>query len=155
MQAFIEKSTVPCETQPAQTCIDLGWQFAVSQPKQGMTVADLKHLRARLGSWYDWHQKEFPSKTRGSIALGMMMADGLTMERLFSAFDTDHNGLVTQKELFADVKLDSRPLGVVLADPNAVDRAGFARRLGLPPMMTDGFFQGQKPATPPPATQAN
>lgn len=154
MQAFIDKATVPCETKPAQTCVDLAWQFVVSQPKQGMTVADLKRLRARLGTWYDWHQKELPARTRGSIALGMLMADGMTMERLFAAFDTDHNGFVTQKELLADVKMDNRPLGVVLADPNAVDRAGFAKRLGLPPMMTDGFFQGQKPAAPPPA-QAN
>jgi hypothetical protein len=149
MQAFVDKATEPCETKPAQVCVDLAWQFAVSQPKQGMTVADLKRLRARLGTWYDWHQKQFPAKTRGSIALGMLMADGMTMERLFAAFDTDHNGLVTQKELLADVKMDNRPLGVVLSDPNAVDRAGFARRLGLPPMMTDGFFQGQKPAPPP------
>lgn len=145
MQAFIDKATGPCETRPALTCVDLGWKFAVSDPKRGMTIADLKRLRARLGTWYDWHSKELPTRTRASFGLGMLLADGLTMERLFALFDTDHDGRVTQKELLADVKPDKRPLGVVLSDPKSVDRADFARRLGMPPMLTDGFFQGQKP----------
>ena len=33
--------------------------------------------------------------------------------------------------------LDQRPLGQVLLDPVAVDRAAIARRLGLPPALID------------------
>lgn len=148
VQAFIDKASGPCETKPAQVCIDLGWQFAVAQPKQGMTLADLKRLRTRLGAWLEWHQSVLPARARSSIGIGMLLADGLTMERLFAAFDADRDGKVTQKELFADVKLDSRPLGVVLADPAAVDRAGFARRLGLPPQLTGGLFPQQEARRP-------
>ena len=141
VQAFIDKASGPCETKPAQVCIDLGWQFAVAQPKGGMTLADLKRLRVRLGAWFDWHRNELPARAQSSIGIGVLLADGLTMERLHASFDTDHDGQVTQKELFADTKLDNRPLGVILADPVAVDRAGFARRIGLPPQLTNGLFQ--------------
>jgi hypothetical protein len=148
VQAFIDKASGPCEVKPAQVCIDLGWQFAVAQPKQGMTLADLKRLRTRLGAWLEWHKGTLPVRARSSIGIGMLLADGVTMERLHAAFDADHNGYVTQKELFADVKLDSRPLGVVLADPVAVDRAGFARRVGLPPQLTGGLFPQQEAQRP-------
>ena len=141
VQAFIDKASGPCETKPAQVCIDLGWQFAVAQPKGGMTLADLKRLRARLGAWFDWHRNELPARAQSSIGIGVLLADGLTMERLHASFDTDHDGQVTQKELFADTKLDNRPLGVILADPVAVNRAAFARRIGLPPQLTNGLFQ--------------
>jgi len=148
VQAFIDKASGPCEIKPAQVCIDLGWQFAVAQPKQGMMLADLKRLRTRLGAWLDWHQGMLPVRARSSIGIGMLLADGLTMERLHAAFDADHDGKVSQKELFADVKLDNRPLGVVLADPVAVDRADFARRVGLPPQLTGGLFPQQEAQRP-------
>jgi len=35
------------------------------------------------------------------------------------------------------VRLDQRPLGQVLLDPAAVDRAAVARRLGVPPALLD------------------
>jgi hypothetical protein len=140
VQAFIDRAAEPCATKPAQACIDLGWQFAVAAPKQGMTLADLQTLRERLGAWYDWHKMGMPARSRSSIGLGLLLADGMTMERLHAAFDADHDGKVTQRELFADVKLDNRPLGQVLADPAAVDRMGLARRLGLPPTLIEGMF---------------
>jgi hypothetical protein len=141
VQAFIDKATAPCESKPAQTCVDLGWQFAVGQPKQGMTLADLNALRRRLGAWYAWHKAELPPRARDSIAFGLLLADGMGMDRLHAAFDANGDGKVTQRELLADVKLDRRPLGEVLADPAAVDRAGLAQRLGLPPSLTEGLFQ--------------
>lgn len=148
LQAFIDRATGPCESKAAQSCVDLGMRFAAVKPKDGLTLADLQNLRKRLGTWYQWHQSELPMQTRASFAIGLMMADGMGLERLHAAFDTDGDGKVTEKELLANVKLDRRPLGEVLADPKAVDRAGLAQRLGLPPTLTNGLFQqqAQKPA---------
>ena len=56
-------------------------------------------------------------------------------------FDEDGNGVVTKSELLADVTLDARPLGKILADPKAVDRAAMARRLGLPLPILNGLFR--------------
>jgi hypothetical protein len=147
VQAFVDRASGPCRTKPAQACVDLGMQFAAANPKDGITLADLQTLRTRIGSWYQWHQGELPAHARGSFALGLMMADGMGLDRLHAAFDTDRDGKVTQKELLANVKFDRRPLGDVLADPKAVDREGLAQKLGLPPTLTAQLFQqGQKPS---------
>ena len=141
VQAFIDKASGPCQTKAAQACVDLGMQFAAANPKQGITVADLKLLRQRIGAWYQYHSQEMPARSRASFGLGLMLADGMTMERLHASFDTDHDGRVTQQELMSNVKMDKRPLGDVLADPKAVDRNALAQRLGLLPQLTAGLFQ--------------
>ncbi|MGE5538872.1 MAG: hypothetical protein ACM30I_09655 [Gemmatimonas sp.] len=141
LQTFIDESAVPCQTRPAKECVDLGWRYAAAKPRDGLTVDDLQKLRTQLGSWFEVNKALLPARTRASFALGLMLADGMGMERLHAGFDTNHDGKVSQQELLADVKMDNRPLGQVLADPAAVDRAGVARRLGLPPALTDGLFR--------------
>lgn len=150
LQAFIDRARGLCEAKPAQTCVDLGMKFAAANPKQGITLADLQNLRKRIGDWYQWHQGQLSMRDRTSLALGLMMADGMGLERLHAAFDVDGDGKVTEKELLANVRLDKRPLGEVLSDPTAVDRVALAQKLGLPPALTNGLFQppqeAQKPA---------
>jgi hypothetical protein len=148
LQTFIDEAGTPCQTEPAKTCVDLGWRFAVSNPRDGMTLADLQRLRTRLGAWLAVNSSLLPPRARQSFSLGLMLADGMGMERLHSAFDTNHDGKVSQAELLTDVKLDQRPLGQVLADPNAVDRPKLAQRLGLPPALTDGLFRATSGAQP-------
>jgi hypothetical protein len=151
LQTFIDEASTPCQTQPAKTCVDLGWRYAVANPRDGLTVADLQKFRTQLGSWYAVNRSLLPPRARSSFSLGMMLADGIGMERLHAGFDTNHDGKVSQQELLADVKMDNRPLGQVLADPNAVDRPKLAQRLGLPPAITDGLFHaaaGPQPARP-------
>ena len=143
VQSFIEEAREPCRTMPAQTCVDLGWAFAASDPQRGLTVGDVASLRGMLGEWFAWKQGDLPAREKGSIGMGLMLADGLGMPRVHAAFDADGDGLVSQQELLADVRMDSRPLGEVLADPQAVDRAGLARRLGLPLALLEGLFQQQ------------
>lgn len=80
-------------------------------------------------------------RERLSIGLALLLADGIGAERLHGMFDEDGNGAVTKSELLADVTLDRRPLGKVLADPKAVDRTALARRLGLPLPILNGLFR--------------
>lgn len=141
VQQFIDGAREPCKTHPAQDCVDIGWWFAASDPDRGLSLDDVKLLRQRIGTWFQYYQPSLPPRTRNSVGLGLLLADGLTMERLHASFDTNHDGWVSQAELLADVTLDQRPLGEVLADRNAVDRAGLANRLGLPPAMLEGVFQ--------------
>ena len=141
VRAFIDGSAVPCQTRAAQACVDAGFRFAARDPRKGLTLDDVRTLRRRLGAWYGQRYAELAMRERGAIGLGLLLADGLGVERLHQAFDSNGDGSVTQKELLADIKLDSRPLGVVLIDPVAVDRAGLARRLGLPPGLVDRLFQ--------------
>ena len=47
---------------------------------------------------------------------------------------------MSRKELLADVTLDERPLGEVLLDDKAVDRAAVAQRLGSLSPMLEGLL---------------
>jgi len=140
VQQFIDGAREPCDTKPAQDCVDIGFWFGAAEPERGLTLQDVRLLRQRLGTWYEFYQPGLPPQTRGAFGLGLLLADGMTMERLHAAFDADSDGWVTQAELLADVTLDQRPLGEVLGDPAAVDRAGLATRLGLPPAMVESLF---------------
>ena len=75
------------------------------------------------------------------MLVGLLMADGIGMERLHKAFDTDRNGRVSQRELLTDVTLDQRSLGAILTDVKAVNRKALATRLGLPPRMIEELFR--------------
>jgi hypothetical protein len=140
-QSFIEDARPICESEPAKACVDAGWRFAAPSPGQGMTLTDLRNLRRSLGAWYESHGPQLRAREQGSVELGMLLADGMGMEALHAAFDSDRDGTVTQEEFLADVKLDSRPLGEVLKDPAATDHAGLARRLGLPPALLAVLFK--------------
>ncbi len=141
VQRFIDGASGPCKTAPAEVCVDAGWWFAASDPDRGLSVYDVTVLRQRLGAWFEHYQGDMRPQARASFGLGLMIADGITMPGLHAAFDSDGDGWVTRQELLADVTLDERPLGEVLSDPEAVDRASLAQRLRLPPVLIEGLFQ--------------
>jgi hypothetical protein len=132
MQRFIRSASATCLRQPARACIDAGWKFATGGTNRGLTLPELEALQRRLRAWFDLNYDKMPAQARGLVAFGLLMADGIGMKALHKAFDTDGNGRVSKKELLADVALDNRPLGAVLVDPKAVNRADIARKLGLP-----------------------
>lgn len=140
VQEFIDGAREPCQTQPAQVCVDIGYWFAASDPSLGISLDDLVLLRQRMGSWFEAYQPGLRPQARTAFGMGFLLADGMTMQKLHAAFDTDRDGYVSQAELLADVTLDERPLGEVLSDPAAVDRVGLANRLGLPPALIEGLF---------------
>ena len=109
--------------------------------RQGLTQSDVGNLQQNLKTWFAWRQAQLSPRERASVGFGLLVADGIGAERLHRAFDANGDGLVTQSELLTDVRLDSRPLGKVLADPNSVDRAGLARRLKLPPILVESLFR--------------
>lgn len=140
VQSFLGRAQPLCLRRPVKTCIDAGWKFATGAPGRGLTVAEVGALQQRLKTWFGWRRDRLTSNERLSIGFGLLLAEGLGPQRLHRAFDYDGDGLVTQTEFLADVTLDNRPLGKVLADPGAVDRAGLARRLKLPAVLVDGLF---------------
>ncbi len=141
VQSFLDRAQSLCIGGPAKRCVDAGWKFAAAAPARGLTRADVETLHQRLKVWYGWRQSQLSSQERASIGLGLLLAEGIGADRLHRLFDTDGDGLVTRAELLAEVTLDSRPLGKVLSDPKAVDRAALARRLNLPPVLVDSLFR--------------
>jgi hypothetical protein len=134
---FVAASTPVCLHRPAAACVEVGWAFADRDADQGLSVVELEEVRDRLRAWAHWRADDLHATERSLLALGFLVVDGLGIERLHGLYDQDGDGLVDRDELLADVRLDERPLGEVLLDREAVDRAAIAARLGLPPIVLE------------------
>jgi len=144
VQSFLDRVQPLCTAGPAKRCVDAGWSFAARAPRRGLTRSDVEVLQQHLKVWFAWRQALLSASERMSVGFGLLLAEGIGAARLHQAFDTDGDGLVTQFELLSDVALDNRPLGKVLLDPHAVNRAGLARRLKLPDRLVNGLFRQSK-----------
>jgi EF hand len=129
-----------CETRPAEDCADLGFRFADRDGNGGLSLAELRRVRDALEDWAAWRGAELAREERAGIAFGLALVDAVGLEKLRGSYDQNADGRVDRAELLADVRLDERPLGELLLDPAAVDRAAVARRLGhLAPLLDPAF----------------
>jgi hypothetical protein len=134
---FMTASRPVCEQGPAAQCVALAWRFANADGDRGLSAVELAEVRTGLEDWLLRYPDELSAPERSSLAFGLLLVDSIGIERLLELYDGDRDGLVSRSELLADVHLDARPLGEVLLDPAAVDRAAIARRLGIPATLID------------------
>jgi hypothetical protein len=134
---FVAESGPVCLDRPAAACVEKGFAFADRNEDQGLSVVELEEVRDELRAWAQWRVDDLYPTERSLLALGFVVVEGVGIERLHALYDQDADGLVDRAELLADVRLDERPLGEVLLDPEAVDRAAIAARLGLPPALLE------------------
>ncbi len=138
---FVIGAVPVCLNQPAQKCVDSGWLFTDTNADGSISPAEATLVRAIMGDWLLWRQSTLTRQERSALALGLFVTDSIGIEQLMAGFDSDGNSLVTREELLADVTLDQRPIGQVLADPQAVDREAVARRLGAAAPLLDGVLR--------------
>jgi hypothetical protein len=134
---FLRASRPACEQRPAEECVALAWRFAGTDGDHELSAAELTNVRAAVEDWALHYPDELSRPERSGIALWLLLVDSIGIERLLQLYDSNHDGLISERELLADVRLDRRPLGEILLDPAAVNRAAIARRLGLPPALLD------------------
>ena len=137
---FMTLSSPICQTQPAQKCIDFGWRFADRDGDKTLSLVELQTVRAEMGNWLSWKENIAP-RERANAAMGLMIIDSAGLPVLFSGFDGNSDGRLTQGELLADVRLDERPLGQVLTDEKAVGRQRFSQRLGPLSLLAQTMLQ--------------
>ena len=127
---FVRDAAATCLSRPSVECVDSGWIFADRDRDQRLTAAEFDGLRSDLREWFGWRAPTLTSRERNALSLGLLVIDALGTEQILSGFDSDNDGTVSRAELLADITLDDRTMGQILKDPNAVDRAGVARRFG-------------------------
>lgn len=129
-----------CRAEPAERCVDLGFQFADDDGDRGISLGELRRVRDALEAWASWRRPRLARDERAGIAFGLALVDAVGLEALLASYDQDNDGRLDRAELLADLRLDERPLGEILLDPAAVDRAAVARRMGrLAPLLDPAF----------------
>lgn len=133
---FLYRSAPLCEAQPARRCVDVGWAFADRDGDGRVSAPELEAVRGDLRSWLSWPENGIRPQERRGVQLGLMVVEAVGLSYLVDSYDADGDGALSRAELLSDVRLDGRPLGKVLQDPDAVDWDGVKRKLGaLAPML--------------------
>lgn len=127
---FIRETSPICSHESATLCFTRAFDFADADGDLTLTVDELRPVRDALEDWSAWRDGRLTVKERNGIRLGLWLVDAVGLDELHASYDSDGDGAVSRDELLADVLLDERPMGEVLLDPEAVDRAAVARRLG-------------------------
>jgi hypothetical protein len=142
LEQFIREASPTCRDEPAQRCVDLAWRLADSDADGNWSNQELDRVRAMFPGWMTSHRKDLNARELTVLTSALALIDMVGFKALMVGFDEDRDGLVSQGELLADVRLDRRPLAQVLADPEAVDRESFARRFGAFAPIVRSFFPG-------------
>ncbi len=144
IQGFLNESVPTCLAAPARDCIDAGWSHTDADFDDHLSVQELDTVRGAVTEWFAWRRDDLTRYERSIVTVGIGMLNAVGLERLFTSYDTNGDGLMDRSELLADiVELDDRPLGQILSDPDAVDRAAVAQRLGaLSPLLGRMLGQG-------------
>ena len=129
-ERFIAATGPVCEQAAAPVCFDLAFEFADLNGDDLLSLPELLALRDSLRSWASWRDESLTVRERNLIRLGTWLVDSVGLGVLFDGYDQNGDALLDRAEIAADVTFDERPMGEVLLDPDAVDRAAVARRLG-------------------------
>lgn len=143
IQSFLNESVPICVAEPARDCIDAGWSHTDADFDDHLSLEELDMVRSAVTEWFSWRQGDLTRYERSILTVGIGMLNAVGLERLFASYDANGDGRMDRSELLADIiGLDDRPLGQILSDPEAVDRAAVAQRLGaLSPLL--GRMLGQ------------
>ena len=132
LEAFDEavaEITEDCRTRASTVCVDLAWRTADVDGDGRLTVNELEQVHRQFDEWPAGKRPGLAPEAANAISNGSRLVAAVGLGRLVAAFDADGDGRLTPDEAFSEIELDERPLGVVLSDPDSVDRPTLSRRL--------------------------
>lgn len=119
-----------CANQPARTCTRRVSSFLDGDNDNQVSLREFEALRAAAKSTVRNRDSGLSTIERNLISIGLLTLRQAKLATVFANFDTDKSGGLSEDELFADFRLDSRPFAKIVSDPNAVDWQDFAARFG-------------------------
>lgn len=154
LEKFVRASAAPCQTEASARCVDLGWAYADRDKNGTLSLAEVETIRDQIIAWNAWKGDTLTPRERANFNMGLWASNSVGINNLFASYDANGDGKLTKAELLADVTLDSRPLGVVLADEKSVNRQRFASRLGPLQKMAEVLMTPRPAGSPLPAPMA-
>ncbi len=119
-----------CAKQPARTCTRRISSFLDGDNDNQVSLREFEALRAAAKSTVRNRDSGLSTIERNLISISLLTLRQAKLAIVFANFDTDKSGGLSEGELFADFRLDSRPFAKIVSDPNAVDWQDFAARFG-------------------------
>ena len=119
-----------CAQQPSRTCTRRVSSFLDRDNDDRVSLQEVETVRAQAQSTARDRNSAISGIERTSISIGLLALPRANLPAVFANFDTDRDGGLSEDELFADFRLDQRPLARIVADPNGVDWTAFAMRFG-------------------------
>lgn len=154
LEKFVRASAAPCQKEASGRCVDLGWAYADRDKNGTLSLAEVETIRDQIIAWNAWKGDTLTPRERANFNMGLWASNSVGINNLFASYDANGDGKLTKAELLADVTLDQRPLGQVLADEKSVNRQRFASRLGPLQKMAEVLMTPRPAGSPLPAPMA-
>ncbi len=119
-----------CAEDPSRACTGRVSAFLDRNKDKKISLQELETLHADAKSAVGDIGSGLSNQERSLISLGVLTLEQAKLETVFRSFDTNADGRLSEAELFADFKLDQRPFGDIISDPDGVDWTAFSARFG-------------------------
>lgn len=130
IEQFLASSVPFCSTAPAVQCVDRGLAFADRDGSGRLSLAEAREAQGQANRWTKANARRLPPQEREKLVMGLLLLQTVGPEQLFSSYDVDQDGELSRDELTADIRLDTRPLPEILADPASIDWDALTARAG-------------------------
>jgi len=119
-----------CADEPARACTARVTSYLDIDNDKRVSLAEFETVRDLAKTAVANGEKDLSTAERNLISIGLLTLQHAKLDKVFAKFDGDGDGGLSEQEMFADFRVDQRPFGDIVADPDSVDWTTFASRFG-------------------------
>jgi hypothetical protein len=141
IERFVRNNAQLCAQSASTACFDRSFRFADTDKDGQLSLSELQTLQADLFEWVRVNRERLSPGDRRGVFGALAIVELAGLPRLFASYDADGDGKLSRTEMLADVRLDDRPLALLVKDPDAVDWPSLRKRLGAAAPLLDGAIK--------------
>jgi len=119
-----------CERAASTACAKATHKVLDLDGNGTVSFVEIEYIRAAAMASVQDRKSLLNPEERTIFGLALIGLKSAGAREVFANFDTNRDAKLDVEELFADVRLDQRPMAAVTADENAVNWPGLAGRFG-------------------------